>query len=270
MSDTRKRTGRYYASAENFYETKLVSNPEMPRYNHLMAAIQSEKGDVDKANSYYRTSIAAQSGNVMTRNDYAVHLARAGRKEDAIHELKKALLISEKNAVLQKNMAATLGNVGQFTKALEAATTAGHLNPQDPMNHRNLARIHAALGDAHSSLEHNLAAIRLDNPHAQKNPVTTAFRAAAVQIIAKGGRRDEAFALMDQARQLERKRFDLPTSVQTHEIIQKIKRRHGQSLADIEKQKQAEMQKLLIYDYDNKDNILSEIRKMKLTKSIKT
>ena len=69
---------------------------------------------------------------------------------------------------------------------------------------------------------------------------------------------------------LEKKHIDLPTSTQTYEIIQKIKRRHGHSLAEIEKEKQAEAQKQLIYDYDNKDNILSEIRKMKLTKSIKT
>lgn len=212
----------------------------------------------------------AQPANMMTRNDYAVHLARSDRKDDAIHELKKALLISEKNAVVQKNMAATLGNIGQFSKALEAATSAGHLNPYDAMNHRNLAKIHAALGDARSSLEHNLASIRLDNPHAQDKPVTSAFRSAAVQIIAKGGRREEAYALMDQARMLEKKHIDLPTSTQTYEIIQKIKRRHGHSLAEIEKEKQAEQQKQLIYDYDNKDNILSEIRKMKLTKSIKT
>ena len=167
-------------------------------------------------------------------------------------------------------MAATLGNMGQFTKALDAATTARHLNPYDPVNHRNLAKIHAALGDARSSLEHNLAAIRLDNPHSQAKPNTTAFRAAAVQIIAKGGRREEAYALMDQARQLEKKHIDLPTSTQTHEIIQRIKKRHSQSLADIEKEKESALQKLLIYDYDNKDNVLTEIRKMKLTKSIKT
>lgn len=271
MSSPHRKPARFYASAEKFYEEKLAANPEMPRYNHLMAAICSERGGKERANNYFRQAIAAQGGNIMTRNDYAVHLAANDRKPDALHEFKKAMLIQEENAVVQKNYAATLGNAGQFQAALEAATRSRHIDPYDAMNHRNLAKIHNALGNARASLEHNLMSVQLDNPRNQANPNTTAFRAAAVQIIAKGGRRDEAFALMDAARQLEHKKFDLPTSVQTYEIIQKIKKRHGHTLAEIEKEKQAELDKLKIYDYDNKDNVLKDsIRKMKLTRSIKT
>jgi Flp pilus assembly protein TadD len=265
-----RRDPRYYASAERFYEAKLQINPEMPRYNHLMAAIASERGLEDKANNYYRQAITVQPGNLMTRNDYAVHLARSNRKEDALHEFKKAELVVENNSVLQKNYAATLGNAGQFNAALTAATKSRHLDPYDAMNHRNLARIHAALGDARSSLEHNMTAIQLENPRTHPHPNTTAFRAAAVQIIAKGGRREEAFALMDTARQLEHKTADLATSVQTRELIARIKKRYGNSLADIEKEKQEQLNKQLIYDYDNPNNVLKDIRQMKLTRSIKT
>lgn len=264
------RDPRYYASAEKFYQGKLQNNPEMPRYNHLMAAIASERGLEDKANSYYRQAITVQPGNLAMRNDYAVHLSRANRKDDALHEFKKATLISENNALLQKNMAATLGNAGQFNAALTAATKARFLDPHDAMNHRNLAKIHAALGDARSALDHNLMSVQLENPRTQAHPNTSAFRAAAVQIIAKGGRREEAFALMDAARHLERKKADLSTSIQTQEIIQKIKRRYGNTLAQIEKEKQEELNKQKIYDYDNPDNILKDIRQMKLTRSIKT
>lgn len=261
---------RYYASAEKFYEAKLQANPDMPRYNHLMAAIASERGLEDRANSLYRQAITVQPGNLMTRNDYAVHLARSNRKDDALHEFKKATLITEDNALLQKNMAATLGNAGDFRGALTAATKAGFLDPMDAMNHRNLAKIHAALGDARSALEHNLISVNLENPRLQANPNTSAFRAAAVQIIAKGGRREEAFALMDAARQLEHKKAELSTSIQTHEIIQKIKKRHGHTLAQIEKEKQEELNRQKIFDYDNPDNVLKDIRQMKLTRSIKT
>jgi tetratricopeptide (TPR) repeat protein len=264
------RDPRYYAPAEKFYQAKLQTNPEMPRYNHLMAAIASERGLENKANSYYRQAIMVQPSNLAMRNDYAVHLSRANRKEDALHEFKKATLISEDNGLVQKNMAATLGNAGQFNAALAAATRARFLDPNDAMNHRNLAKIHAALGDARSALEHNLMSVQLENPRVQEKPNTSAFRAAAVQIIAKGGRREEAFALMDAARHLERKKTELATSVQTQEIIQKIKKRHGNTLAQIEKEKQEELNKLKIYDYDNPDNVLKDIRQMKLTRSIKT
>lgn len=270
MSQIIRRDPRYYASAENFYDKKLQNNPEMPRYNHLMASIASERGLEDKANGYYRQAITAQPGNLMTRNDYAVHLARSNRKEDALHEFKKATLLTEKNAVLQKNYAATLGNSGHFNEAIAAATKARFLDPSDAMNHRNLAKLHAAMGDARSALEHNLTSVSLENPRLQANPNTSAFRAAAVQLIAKGGKREEAYALMDAARHLEKKKIDLPTSVQTNEIIYKIRKRYGQSLEAIEKEKQEELNKLKVYDYDNKDNILKDIRLMKLTKSIKT
>lgn len=264
------RDPRYYASAEKFYQTKLANNPEMPRYNHLMAAIASERGQEEKANSYYRQAIMVQPGNLAMRNDYAVHLSRANRKEDALHEFKKATLINDDNALLQKNMAATLGNAGRFNDALAAATRARFLAPHDAMNHRNLAKIHAALGDAHSALEHNLMSVRLENPRTKAHPNTSAYRAAAVQIIAKGGAREEAFALMDAARHLEHKRADLSTSVQTHEIIHMIKRRYGHTLAQIEKEKQEEIEKQKIYDYDNPNNVLKDIRQMKLTRSMKT
>jgi tetratricopeptide (TPR) repeat protein len=270
------RPARYYASAEKFYKTKLLSNPEMPRYNHLMAAITSERGHIEEANNYYRQAIESQPGNIMMRNDYAVHLARSERVDDALHEFKKSTLISEDNATIQKNLAAVLGNSGRFEQALEAGTRARFANPYDAMNHRNLAKIHAALGDARSSLDHNLMSIQLENPRssmsssATATPNTQAFRAAAVQIIAKGGHRDEAHALMDAARQYEHKKYECSTSVQTHELIMKIKKRHSQTLAQIEKEQQEILNKQKIYDYDNKDNVLSEIRQMKLTKSIKS
>jgi Tfp pilus assembly protein PilF len=44
--------------AVNFYSQKLASNPEMPRYNHLMAAITSERGQADVAEKYYRQALA--------------------------------------------------------------------------------------------------------------------------------------------------------------------------------------------------------------------
>jgi hypothetical protein len=53
-------------------------------------------------------------------------------------------------------MAAVLGNSGQYNAALAAATRARFLDPTDAMNHRNIAKLHAALGDSRTALKHNL------------------------------------------------------------------------------------------------------------------
>lgn len=95
-------TNKEYKNAIKFYENKLDYNPLMPRYNHMMAAISSEKGEEDKANSYYRTTIDCEPNNIIPKNDYAVHLSKHNRNEDALQQLKKAILQSDNNALLYK------------------------------------------------------------------------------------------------------------------------------------------------------------------------
>lgn len=246
-----------YAAASAFYEEKLAANPTMPRYNHFMGAISAAKGNNAAADNYYRQTISATPHDVMARNDFAIHLANQNRKEDSLQEFKKAVLIVEDNAVLQKNMGAVLGNSGQYKPALEAATRARHLNPHDAMNHRNLAKLHAALGDSRTSLEHNMASIHLENPAAivangynrsAPKPVTSAYRAAAVQIIARGGRREEAHKLMDIARTLEHKTYVLDTTQRTNEIIYAALKRKGDQVAQLEMERAAEEAKKVVAD----------------------
>eukprot|EP01034_Spumella_vulgaris_P024836 gene24836-31224_t len=152
---------------------------------------------------------------------------------------------------------------------MDHATRARHLNPYDAMNHRNLGKLHNALGDSRSSLEHNMTSLRLERPvlnsagtgyvtSAGTKPVTSAYRAAAVQIIAKGGSRDEAYKLMDVARTLENKTFVLDTTQRTNEIINKAMKRMGDQVGKIEKEHNAEAEKKRMAEirFDNKDDIL--------------
>jgi Tfp pilus assembly protein PilF len=52
-----RSSSRLEIEAVKFYSDKLAGNPEMPRYNHLMAAISSEKGQADIAEKYYRQAL---------------------------------------------------------------------------------------------------------------------------------------------------------------------------------------------------------------------
>jgi tetratricopeptide (TPR) repeat protein len=260
-----KKRQQYYAyqEASQFYDEKLQNYPTMPRYNHMMASIASEQGKKNEADYYYRQSLYNAPGDVMIKNDFAVHLIRnyKDRKEDAEKELKKALIHVNDNPLLHKNMAVVLGSKGDFRKALDHANQARFISPNDAQNHRNIARLHDVLGDSHTSLKHNLQAIEieekklaalggLDGIHSnnpRRNtigndfvPNTSAYRAAAVQIISKGGSHEEAYALINKARKYEKKQFVLPTTQRTYEIIDKIKARQGDQFKIIEEQRKAE------------------------------
>lgn len=229
-----------YTSARQFYETRLADNPTMPRYNHLLGAMCAEKGEHALAENYFRNTITVTPNDIMVRNDFALLLAKQNRKEDALQEFKKATLVTEDSALLQKNIGAVQGNSGKYKEALESATRSRHLYPDDAMNHRNIAKLHSALGDTRSALKHNMTSIYLENPGYERprQPVVTS--AAAVQIIASGGNRSEAFKLMDIARTLENKTVTLDTTQRTNEIIYKAMKRMGNQAAILEQQKKEE------------------------------
>lgn len=212
--------------AEDFYNTKLRSNPNMPRYNTMMGAIASAKGDIETADSYYRQSIVAAPNNILTRNDFALHMATHGnydKKLDAIKEMKKTLLMTDTNPLIHKNIAALYARTGQYQDALRHGNESRFLAANDPMNHRNLAKLHSILGDTHSALEHNLQSIQLEDP-SKVTPNTSAYRAAAVQIISKGGNHEEALSFMKAARMYEKKKFHLSTTQRTNEILEKVEK----------------------------------------------
>lgn len=225
-------------TAEKFYLDKLKTNPSMPRYNHLLASICSQKGDADRAENYYRSAIVTAPKNIMVRNDFALHLMRDGRKKDAEHELNKALLQVDDNATLLNSNATILAKSGQYKPALDAATKARYLNPNDPLNHRNLAKLYNALGDSHLAYQHNIESIQLENAgisgsggdESSIKDKANAYRAAAIQVIAKGGQRETALSLVSNARNLEGKKFLCSTTDRTNAIMFKVMQRKNAAM----------------------------------------
>eukprot|EP01038_Epipyxis_sp_PR26KG_P008451 gene8451-11429_t len=238
-----------YKNTMDYYESKLSTYPNMPRYSHYVAVLSGEMEQTEKADAYFRQSLVDAPNNIMVRNDFAVYLHdKRKNKQDAIKELKKTTLLVENNALVQKNLGAIIGNTGQYREGLKHATQSYHLNPNDAVNHRNLGKLHATLGDNYSSLHHNLTSIQLVQQQLARGiiakPNTNVYRTAAVQLISKGGNREEALKLVAAARTIEGKHIDLPTSTRTYEIIAKVKARQGDKVAALEKERQEELDKL--------------------------
>jgi Tfp pilus assembly protein PilF len=230
-----RRQLRQMGDATKYFQKKLDKDPNMARYNHCLAAIYSEVGDTKSADAFFKNSIANAPDNVMTRNDYALHLSRLGYTSEAVDELNKAMLATRDQPVLRKNLGAVLARNGQYTLAHEHTKRSLDLAPNSAMTHRNMARIKDAMGDSDQALKHNRIALQLDSGNGRGH--CAAHRAAAVQIVTRGGDHSEALALMDRARQLEGREFVLPTTQRTKEVINMIVRRSGDKKAEIEKAK---------------------------------
>lgn len=235
-----RRQLREMGNASVYFQKKLEKDPNMGRYNHCLAALYSEVGDTKSADAYFKNAIASAPGNVMTRNDYALHLSRLGHTSEAVDELNKAMLATRDQPVLRKNLGAVLARNGQYTLAQEHTKRSLELAPNNAMTHRNYARIKDAMGDSDSALKHNRIALQLEvGSSSVSKGHCAAHRATAVQIITRGGDHSEALALMDRARQLEGKKFVLPTTQRTNEVINMIVRRSGDKKAEIEREKAA-------------------------------
>lgn len=236
----KRRRGRYNGrlseskKAELFFEKKLEDNSTMPRYNHCMGALLDHRRDMERATTYYRQAAANQPANLMIRNDYALHLEKKGFHKDAVREFDKALLVTLDNPAIHMNLAAIQGRHGDFQHALEHAKRAKDLNPNIPMNLRNLAKIQSHTGNSRAALTNNLDSIRLEKAGVTGGNINTeAFRNAAKQSFARG-MREQSLQLIQEARKLEGKLYKSDTTIRTDEIISKIMHRKGNALAQIE------------------------------------
>lgn len=227
------------AKAEAFFEKKLQDNPTMPRYNHCLGALKDAKGEMEEATTYYRNAAANQPANLMIRNDFGLHLEKKGFHRDALREFDKALLVSTESPAIHMNLAAVHGLHGDFDLALRHGQRAKDINPNIPMNLRNLAKVQSQIGNNRKALENNLASIRLERAGITGGKINTdAHRNAAKQSFARG-MRDQALSLIQEARQIEGKVYQSDTTIRTNEILSKIMHRKGNAVAQIEAEEKA-------------------------------
>ena len=195
-----------------------------------MGALASAAGNNKMAEYHYQNTLRAAPHDVLARSDYALQLARTGKLGESVDELKKTFLITREQPTVHNNLGAVLARRGDYKPALEHTTRAMELAPQNSVNHRNCARIQSLMGDTRGALKHNLESVAIDSRNALQGggkPNSLAYRAAAVQIIALGGDRNEAHRLMDAARSIEGKKHFLGTTERTNEILSMIMTRVG-------------------------------------------
>ena len=276
---TNRERNNHVTSAIFFKKKMDKGSQDNARYNHMMGALAEAEEDPNAAKFYYQNTIVNQPMNSMARSDYALFLADQSKRDpknsgqgfsQAQDEYRKALIIDEHNPNLRKNYGAMLGRKGTYREALTQTSRALEKNKQDPMIHRNMAKLNNTLGDVHSALHHNMASIRMELRKSNEQKDTKAYRQAAVQIISTGGDRAEAHKLMDAARALERKRFVLPTTERTNQVLLMMLERRGDALGELEreneKKKQEEADKEAAMRTGDVATLLNKVRDAKEAK----
>jgi len=72
-------------------EEALSISPGHSRSNYVMAMLQTELGNQEKADRHYRRALDSDPGNSSAAHDYAIFLCTRGRVEDAMRYFRMAL-----------------------------------------------------------------------------------------------------------------------------------------------------------------------------------
>lgn len=78
-------------TARDELEQALEIDPSNTRANYVMAMLQTQLGDPDKAERHYRRSLKSDPGNAVAAHDYGLFLCKEGRVEAAMQQFENAL-----------------------------------------------------------------------------------------------------------------------------------------------------------------------------------
>ena len=108
----------------NFYETKLLENSNMSKYNNNLAVLYEIKGKKsEEISSLYNKALESSPNNIIIRNDYGLYLTRKKEYKLAAKELNKGLLVIEKQPLLHSNLTAIYARTGQYNEGLYSSSS---------------------------------------------------------------------------------------------------------------------------------------------------
>lgn len=166
LSDAQIRLG-LLDEAERTIDIVLESNESAPVLV-ARAFIYEQRGDLDSAIQRYRKAVRIDPGNVVSANNLAMALIRAGQNpEEALAFAKYAYEKQPQNAAIYGTHALALANSGEHAEALPLLNNAVRITPEDEWLRYYLGRAFAEEGVNDLARMHLEAALILD-PDFQK------------------------------------------------------------------------------------------------------
>lgn len=215
---------RSHARAAQYFHGKIQVHKQNSRLHRNLAPLLHEAGNEKQAIRHLKAAVTFNPIDIDARNDFGLALLQNGRWDEAIEQFKRALQIDDTHSCAIKNLSAAYARRGRYKEAIEHGKRAVKLFPHDCQAHRNLAKLYDIIGNTRDSFKHNQLAVR-NGPgvHMQReHHDTEAYRKLAVQL-AEHGQNEAAHAHYDAHRTLALKRYVLPYSEQTQEILVKTR-----------------------------------------------
>lgn len=143
-------------------EATLKVSPTNPRLNNMMGKAYSERGDAAKAMEHYKRSVDANPRHIPALVNYGLSLSKAGRNEEAVVILEKALSYQPTNMPLYVNLMSVYRNLNQLDKNVETAERALKQFPESAAINWNAANAYQLTGNMPRSNELRAKAVALD------------------------------------------------------------------------------------------------------------
>ncbi|HEV8130081.1 MAG TPA: tetratricopeptide repeat protein [Acidobacteriota bacterium] len=160
LGEAEIRLGRLPAAVELFRKVlRRQSNDGQSHYR--LAFTFYLQGDLQHALESARRAVEVSPMDANYREFYALILEQAGDTNESHEQLKAAHRLELKNAHLLFRLGEKERLDGQLSQAMESLEQAVRLDPENPLYHRQLARVYARLALLQQSSEEDARASRL-------------------------------------------------------------------------------------------------------------
>jgi tetratricopeptide (TPR) repeat protein len=173
------RQSELYSGPLSLYADTLLKNPECSvAHNNMGLALAnnfgialSKAGRYDEAIMHVERAVQLRPNFAPGYNNLGIVLAQAGQTERAINEFQRALRMKPDYAEAHDNLACSLLQCGRLSEAIDQYQRAIEVQPKSPVAHNNLGGALKRSGRLPEALEHYEEAVRLrpDYPEAQSN-----------------------------------------------------------------------------------------------------
>ncbi len=157
---TWQRAGAY-KSQEMLWRDTLAKNPNSPTAHNNLGVVYKRKGQLDKAEEYYRKALEIEP-NPKRHYNLANMYAESDRLDEAEEQYRKALKIRPNYGRAHYNLGALLFNRGDLDRAVEHFRRVLEIQPDFAPTHYNLGEIYQQRGQLDKAVESYSTAVRID------------------------------------------------------------------------------------------------------------
>jgi Flp pilus assembly protein TadD len=225
------------ARADELCRQMLVARRDHPDALNLLGAIYQRAGRVDDAIAWLRRAVQAEPRNPHFHNNLGVYCTHAGRYEEAVECYQHALRLQPDFAEVHNNLAYALYGLGRNEEARTAAEQALRLRPEFAEAHNHLGLALMELNRAEEAAEHFRKALELQ-------PRLPAVHRNLGNAMRELGRPQEAIAAFEEALRLD------PNFAEAHSDMGEILKELGrfkESVAHLKEALRAKPDYALVY-----------------------